>query len=412
MERKLPSRLVDVGVEDSQARLCLAGNIPVDARYLTLSHCWGNKAFSTLTRRNLETFSSGIPDVALSKTFKDAMKSTRELGFKYLWVDSLCIIQDNQTDWEQQARLMGNIYANSSLNLAAVDSPDGDGGCFFRRDSRHVQCWKLRLYDDREAQKSGMWNCRRRNFGLRSLSENVLSTRAWAFQERCLAPRGLFFGKSAVGWECREMAASEILPNGFNDDSLTMPEILPSQWRNLGTQQVPEFWFSVTTSYSKGDLTIESDKLVAISGIARLFAAWFKVNYLAGLWRENLVAQLIWYAPSKVGPPTKEYRAPSWSWASTNSQVHLPLTRGSHTSLVAVDQVHVTSLGSNFDGATGGELTLKYRDIRKGEAFAVDDGQFCVKLSDGAVFYKSQARAYPDHNLMGYAGSSCISPFY
>jgi hypothetical protein len=285
-----------VGTDHSQVRLCLAKDLSDATRYLTLSHCWGREKFTTLTSDNLEKFYSGIPDVALSKTFIDAMKVTRELGFKYLWIDSLCIIQDNKGDWNQEAALMGTVYANSCLNLAAVDAHHGGEGCFFPRTSRKVYSWKVGVYEDQGTQTITTWNCYPWNYAFRCQNDNILSTRAWVFQERCLASRTLCFGKKELTWQCRETAASETLPNGLHYH-LTIPGIISTQWH-----EPMEIWPAVVSDYSQGELTFDSDKLVAVSGIARPFVKRFETSYLAGLWRKNLVLQLTWYAWNNPQP--------------------------------------------------------------------------------------------------------------
>lgn len=107
MERILPTRLVDVGygMETPHVKLRLSSDLAPDTQYLTLSHCWGTKKFTTLQQGNLEAFCSEVPEHALSKTFKDAIKVARELRFRYLWIDSLCITQDDRGDWHREASL-------------------------------------------------------------------------------------------------------------------------------------------------------------------------------------------------------------------------------------------------------------------------------------------------------------------
>jgi hypothetical protein len=314
----------------------------------------------------METFYSGIPNSVLSKTFKDAMKATRELGFRYLWIDSLCIVQDDDKDWSEHAPLMGSIYSNSVLNLSATDSVDGDGGLFFCREARKVYCWKLNLKNEHgsmDSQVSKLWLCCPENFECKHWGDDVLSARAWTCQERCLAPRSLAFGQKELAWECREYMASETLPNGFNSVSATIPGILTSlRWPQLTAQSLLKVWDSIVSDYSKGKLTYWSDKLVAISGIARLVKQQFDMHYLAGLWREYMVRQLVWYTRVASVSPTDRYQAPSWSWAAVNSQVfnYYYITRGEVCiELAVVEEAYVTSMGNPFDEVSGGSLMLR-----------------------------------------------------
>lgn len=100
---------------------------------MTLSHCWGRTQFITTTRDTLKQRIAGIALTDLSKTFKDAVSLTRKLGIRYLWIDSLCIIQKDKEDWEREAGKMGAVYSQSFLNIAATSSAEGSGGLFKER---------------------------------------------------------------------------------------------------------------------------------------------------------------------------------------------------------------------------------------------------------------------------------------
>jgi hypothetical protein len=111
----LPTRLLDVGSgPEPKVRLVLGKDLPHRSRYLTLSHCWGGHMPKRLSRVNLATFGKAINVDTLSKTFQDAIHVTRRLHHQHVWIDSLCIIQDNLSDWHSESSQMGDIYANSS----------------------------------------------------------------------------------------------------------------------------------------------------------------------------------------------------------------------------------------------------------------------------------------------------------
>ena len=128
----LPSRLVRVQTDGTsrevKANVCRADVLPVGTPYLTLSHCWGNVTFLTTTRANLLSFESSLPVENLSKTFQDALYVTGALGFQYIWIDSLCIIQDDPEDWEREARRMHDIYKGASCNISASGFYNGEAG--------------------------------------------------------------------------------------------------------------------------------------------------------------------------------------------------------------------------------------------------------------------------------------------
>lgn len=127
-ERHLPTRLIDVGKYDGEVTLRLSGCLPQNPQYLTLSHCWGNYVIEKLTIVNLVSMLDRIPAEALNQTFRDAFTVTRKLGLRYIWIDSLCIIQDSFEDWVKEVTQMSKAYSCSFLNIAALDAPDG---CFF-----------------------------------------------------------------------------------------------------------------------------------------------------------------------------------------------------------------------------------------------------------------------------------------
>lgn len=131
----LPTRLVDVGTsQDFKPRLVETSHLGPNSttKYTTLSHRWGTKPTELLQTRqqNLHLHMEGIGIQMIPKTFLDAMKITRQIGLQYIWIDSLCIIQDSIDDWQKEAGLMSNVYQWSYLNIAAIDSLNPTEGCF------------------------------------------------------------------------------------------------------------------------------------------------------------------------------------------------------------------------------------------------------------------------------------------
>jgi hypothetical protein len=123
-----PSRLVSTSIDGS--KLHIATDFASPPLYTTLSHCWGGVTFLTLTKANLALFQEKIPLAALSLTFAEAIRAARVLGFHYIWIDSLCIIQDDDDDWRREAGRMSQVYSSSSLNFAAAHAANGNEGLF------------------------------------------------------------------------------------------------------------------------------------------------------------------------------------------------------------------------------------------------------------------------------------------
>lgn len=136
----LPTRLVKVNAssQNFHPSLVETAALPGRVEYCTLSHCWGDFDFLKLTRANYEEFCRLIPYNSLSKTFQDAIYAAYRLGFEYIWIDSHCIIQNDEDDWGREATTMGNVYAGSSFNLSATSSVNGLGGLFRTRNPQAV----------------------------------------------------------------------------------------------------------------------------------------------------------------------------------------------------------------------------------------------------------------------------------
>ena len=135
-ESRPPTRLIKIDSADTVARCCLYLT-KSDARnlnYLTLSHCWGNAKVFKLTHETLESMLEEIQLDLLPQTFKDAIHITRKLGYHYIWIDSLCVLQDDQDDWAYESSTMNSIYSNSILTIAALWGHDSDWGCFSERE--------------------------------------------------------------------------------------------------------------------------------------------------------------------------------------------------------------------------------------------------------------------------------------
>jgi hypothetical protein len=113
-----------------KVRLIHTARIHPGARYTTLSHCWGDGRYVKLNSTNIESMQQDISDLWLRKTYLDAITITRRLSIKYLWINSLCILQDSREDGQRESALIMTVYSNSFLNISATAASDGDGGCF------------------------------------------------------------------------------------------------------------------------------------------------------------------------------------------------------------------------------------------------------------------------------------------
>ncbi len=337
--RRLPTRVIDVSVRKVPDGVFLYESEGGNSRYTALSHCWGKIQIITTTKATIEQMKQGIPWASLSRTFQDAITITRQLGVQYIWIDSLCIVQDDKHDWEVESATMAAVYENSYLTIAASLAADGSGGCFSIREITTHLAGSLN-----DAAESGSCSVYvRESFSHDEFSSDIKDTatlsnpllgRAWTFQERALSTRILHFGRSELLWECRTMKDCECgrykSMASFGNIARSLAEVLERASSSDDVsddvlEDVRLHWQNILKSYSTMKLTVSTDQLPAISAIVSQFD---KVEvagiYLAGLWSCHLPTGLLWKVP-KVSRPTitgtlddnnNAYTAPTWSWAS------------------------------------------------------------------------------------------------
>ncbi|KAH7087822.1 heterokaryon incompatibility protein-domain-containing protein [Paraphoma chrysanthemicola] len=362
-----PTRLLDAGdptSDGSDVRLVISASEPLSGRYCTLSHCWGQGPLIQLTSATMQSLCAGFALDQMPKTFREAILVTKRLGIRYIWIDSLCIKQDDLLDWRREAGQMHRVYSNTFCNISAAASADSTQGLFRDRLPHTTHVSVVNLCPDSLDLDHDFVRCEVHDEcpSERHISESVLNMRGWVLQERLLAPRVLHFSHNQLFWECCEHEACETYPKGFG---LVFPSrrmgtkaLVPDFRRtaNIGTDhRVIAHWPRIVEAYSGTSLTVSSDKLVALSGLANIFRAISNDEYVAGMWRSRLEQMLMWFVPfdhdrSAVRPT--RYRAPTWSWASLDKRIAMSgraLTK-SPTNMF-VRQVHLEFVTEDTTGA-------------------------------------------------------------
>lgn len=305
-----PTRLIHV--TNDPPKLVLGSELVPRPRYVTLSHSRGGYDIIKLTSDNLDSLKRALPVDDLPLTLKDAIEVTRKLGIDYLWIDSLCIIQDSETDWENESALMSSVYGQSACTIAASSARNSTEG-MFRVLPFYSGGFRARITD---GGRKRVQDFRTEDVYERSALKTHLGTRAWALQEKMLAARTIHFGERGAFWECRTTMASQYLPDGF-PKQLVRPLVRRNEYFKWLYQ-----WPMIVRLYSAANLTFGKDKLPALSGVARLVFEETGDEYLAGLWKAQLEEQLCWRRfqsnPTDQRPP---WRAPTWSWASMDGGV-------------------------------------------------------------------------------------------
>lgn len=373
--RSRPTRLLDVSsqYDDSEdsIRLVVCPALAEGVNYVTLSYCWSvDPSFLKLLSTNLSTFQTSIPLTRLPKTFKDAVQVTRRLGYRYLWVDALCIIQDSQQDWLQEALSMTKVYASSALNLAAAASDDVNGGLFYDREPATLNGCDISIeWESLESNpvRKQTYHVSLSDPWFHMLQDSPLQNRAWAFQERLLPPRTLHFAGDQIFWECFDRCLSESNPDtdirrtrtSHAGNHCSVKEQFASVCRDGNLKLALDVWNELTVAYSRRAVTYGSDKMVALSGIAAEMALAFKPDdYLAGIWRQSLPESLLWHT-LPVAIPAQQYRAPSWSWASIDGEIAYREDFPTQVMAAKVLASTVTTTGGSFGPVIDGSLLMK-----------------------------------------------------
>jgi hypothetical protein len=406
----LPTRLIDVGHNGATPRLVLTEG--GRGEYLTLSYCWGSTNQSTTTLANLNDRLNVLPLNSFCQTHRDAIEITRRLGFQYLWIDAICIVQDDLADWNRQSAKMFNIYRDSVLTIAASWARDADEGIFAWRPTNVLAntamvlglrysddankltsqiepedeieqdeqdlaypanriCLPIGpdLEDDAQPQTEGQSP---RFLEVQILVERVsegtddsnaitdtaaliahvnkypfmllrkpvlshkiysygfhqehdatqfpLEDRAWCFQERILATRIVHFSRDELVWECRGATLCECGAMRTEGGTTTRRQF-EVNLQASSSRARSDSWMELVKKCTSRKVGRQSDRLPTLSGLAKTVQHDYGYeDYLAGLWKEFLPAQLLWSTMCGYkAQRAREYRAPTWSFASVEN---------------------------------------------------------------------------------------------
>ncbi|KAF2096686.1 HET-domain-containing protein, partial [Rhizodiscina lignyota] len=258
--------------------------------YVALSHCWGTQQIITTRTENIEDHKKAIDFQQLSKTFQDAVTVTRKLGQRFLWIDSLCIIQNSAEDWAKESSYMGDIYLTATFTISAAGAVAGAIGCFMPRTpplmdpitiqylSSNLQLESIHIGLPRGSLHSG-------------LDDGPLQSRAWCLQERVLSRRNIHFCQNHIVWECQMTSIAE---NGEHLDGASGMEAYQLKLQDkIGTSShlkdpLQSRFRKIVQDYTHRGLTKPFDKFPAISGLAQKIHQETGDKYVAGLWYNHL----------------------------------------------------------------------------------------------------------------------------
>ncbi|KAI0829182.1 heterokaryon incompatibility protein-domain-containing protein [Trametes gibbosa] len=374
---RLPTRFIDC-TDPEHPRLVrsVTGQC---GQYLTLSYVWGENQPHKTIKSNLSAYECGIDLSLLPETIRDAIRVTHELGFDKLWVDSLCIVQDDEIDKPHEIGSMHDIYRYASLTIVAASASSASEG--FLRDrtpqepDKPVEVSLPILFPPTRSTEAP----RPIILTFHLMSKDVMpdyismytsqpiSKRAWCLQEYLMSPRSLLFTSQTLQLRCQ--TATRSIGNAFYnwEDEPRLPDALflhaPSPPNHSSGEWIAlhQMWVNVVLDYTRRAMSQESDKLVACAAIAQGFHRVLDSDYVVGLWRHSLLVDLLWYTDWERRPRPAVFRAPSWSWAAVDGWIIMSPICGDELTVAVVVQCDVSLKDPSlpFGEVTGGSLVLR-----------------------------------------------------
>jgi hypothetical protein len=297
-------------------------------RFLTISYVWGKAALETTTtaNRRAREQQGALSKVNLPQLILDAMLLVSQLGERYLWVDCLCIEQDNLSQKHSQVSQMDVIYSQSLLTLVTLSSEDAGSflpgiregtRSFFKAKkyvfNRYIYAIYPRLLELSEA--------------------TVYESRGWTFQERLLSRRCLFFTNCDMYYTCHSHLSCETGANSARSEE----EIFEKKFQNIfaqldslrkiGFRKIGPGWAatfhlyaSLVHEYSKRELSYDTDVINAFSGISAVLRHFLNSSSVSGLIECVLDVCLLW-VPGNSNTHCRNLNFPSWSWAGWRGEV-------------------------------------------------------------------------------------------
>ncbi|KAG7409269.1 hypothetical protein Forpe1208_v011741 [Fusarium oxysporum f. sp. rapae] len=338
-EAKMPTRLLDLGDSDSTT-WCLFETQQVKVPYVALSHRWTAETPTLLTKDYAEYFNPQS-DALLPQSYRDIVEICRALPIRYLWIDSLCIIQDdNGVDFSHEAPLMMDVYRYAFLTIM-ICWEFGETTAFRERRPRGIARPPPKSYHEHHTKSTNSLVNGREDFAFVvqnktndyriEVDKSPINKRAWVLQERHLSRRILCIGSDQLYWECQgesigSCMSREACPENFSVFGNRLP-LQPLTGNEEGLS-----WSLIAEQYSQQDLTYEQDRIVAISGLAKVISTLTGDTYFIGIWLESWMTGLLWEPdqakdrphrpkPSHTDPPPMVL--PSWSWLSFSGSVYL-----------------------------------------------------------------------------------------
>ena len=327
LSSELPPPLHHIFLVDVEAG-CLV-HIPADSRYIALSYVWGSAATPQATKSNLTylkrpgSVKADGGALKIPNTIRDAMRLVSLLGERYLWVDTFCIVQDDEETKQRSLKSMASIYANAYFTIVAADGKDlnhGLRGIGGNAKPRNVSCGIIRFHDGQE-----MIAHRPRPV---DLEDTVWGSRGWTYQEGLFSRRVLVFN-GLVSWICRRSVWEEDVCSPTEEVEYALKHE-PRSWTLGLAAQIPrwpdlERWADFVVQFNQRKLTFDEDVVDAFSGATSAFNRRFSGGILWGIPEMFFDYCILWKPRSALRRRTSPSAAtlPSWSWVGWKGEIIL-----------------------------------------------------------------------------------------
>jgi hypothetical protein len=444
-----PRRLLHLDLQNDIIRLVEGEH--VKSKYCALSYCWGTKLFYTTTYANLADNIKGFPLSVFPPLFRDAAFAAWNLGFDYIWIDALCIIQDSASDWEHESGQMGTIFANAELTISTLVARDCYQSLFYpwANKTEHgsanpgirephpvpVDIWQPKA--DRQPNTSLVVHPAWSRWPPDAFGP--VHSRAWTLQEQLLSRRILWFGGDMLHWEClsvykteqdadeAQMASSSAPYRKLRRDSRSRDieknygpraaiwkriEVKVAIFQVFGqgvgssSKRIFDLWKDQLEEFMRRDITRSSDRLAAITSISQRLATASGNSFQDGLWvGDKLIESMCWRVvrPRPREPQRPNTNLPSWPWAAIEGEISFDLLKNTWLDNVKFRAVTLVSLGIQANESQGrvcSSITLKATLCRKSpwraDSLYADDDDVLDHLR---AYYGLSSAVFLDHSV-------------